>query len=310
MRVVVVFCEGPHDIHFAARSVERHCAFQRYTGPAQALPTPFGWKAGANEQEKGLVRTQRDGPKNKRTGQDRIETTKLNTLNFGEKPLFELACKATDDTAPSEHARWLMFVNMGGDSSHERVRALAKLVRTTIEHRRPHTSEVAFAFLFDADPLADNKGLDWRLAKFRTDYAELLGASGPEVWTHSTWADTQAGRVGLWVHHDATTKEGTLEHHLGKMFENSVSHQLATHAAKQYIEANAAATSDVRTRNDKHWKAAMTIAGQVVPPSVKDAEVVGSGLNVMVEKSLPDEAFDAEVCKALATFLTSAWTTP
>lgn len=301
MRVVVVFCEGPHDIQFAARSVLRHRRFERYEGTAQGLPTPFGWRDDPLSKEVGLVRSQRE--------RTEASGAKFEALNFGEKPLFELACQLVDKPTDWQGPDWLLLVNMGGDSSSGRVIELAKTIVVSMKRPRQDTTEFAMAFLFDADPLADKKGLDWRQRTFKETYAPLLGELGSQDWTHGMWSDTAAGRVGLWVHHDSSIQEGTLEDHLGKMFEDTESHKAATIAAKAYIDANAGETSSVRTRSDRRWKAAMTIAGQVVRPAVKGS-VVGSGLNVMVEKSLPDEAFDAEVCKELATFLTSAWTTP
>jgi hypothetical protein len=304
MRVVVVFCEGPHDIYFAARSVGR-IGFKYHLDDAQSLPTPFGWKASPLSREEGLVLSQRQD----KLDESAPEPASLTTLNFGRKPLFELASRFGGPFPDWAGPQWLMFVNMGGDSSAQRVINLARAIGTTMKRPRQDTTEVAYAFLFDADPISDKKGLDWRLREFKTAYGAWLGQSSPSDWTHGLWADTEGGRVGLWVHHDNTTRQGTLEDQLGVMFENTPSHKAATTAAKSYIDSNADAKSGVRTRADKNWKAAMTIAGQVVKPAIKGS-VVGSGLSVMVEKSLPDEAFDTTYCRALASFLTSAWTNP
>jgi hypothetical protein len=283
MRVVVVFCEGPHDLHFAARSVMRHGGYSAFSGSASDLPTPFGWKPrDVQDPQVGLVLSQLR----------RIDTIQasLDRLNFGKKPLFEYAIHSADKRT------WLLFVNSGGDSAATEVKELIKRIRASRMVPGIELTALAFAFLFDADFLSDNKGKAWRLQAFQTDYEDTLhlerGAA--EGWKHANdeW-------VGLWIHYKQSTSDGTLEELLEPLFTpwSEMSGALA------FIDTYAEKGNPVREKADKRRKAAFTIAGQLRRGTDRSF-LVGSAMNVMIQKGLEDSAFDAEVCREVAKFLT------
>lgn len=296
MRVLVVFCEGPHDVYFASRSLARHSDYEEYKGPASGLPTPFGWSAqDPLDKQEGLVLTQvrRLDPLSIGLGQ----------LNFGKKPLFEHALRSADGSS------WALFVNMGGDSASKEVNLLLRRLRASRLKPGIDLQFAAFAFLFDADFTADGRGLGWRVQKFKADYKEAMGSM--DNAKSGAWWGTDRGPVGLWVHHSSASQDGTLENVAGPVFAEHADWKVLVAAAGTYIDAHGAEDAPARSNPDKRWKASITIAGQLRPDSNGKGALAGSGMNVMIQRGLHDDGFDAAVCKELATFLTTVpWPNP
>lgn len=284
MRVTLAFCEGPHDIHFAARSLLRHSGQVRFDGPASGLPTPFGWRPEDKlDKQEGLVLAQL-----RRLDPLAID---LDTMNFGRKPLFEFA-----SYEPNQGV-WTLFVNMGGDSSTVGVSELINLVEIGMGRRGIDVKQVAFAFLFDADFIVDGKGQAWRVTEFRNQYAPIFGDIA-NVESRG-WRDTGKHMVGLWLHH-GDPDEGTLEDHAGSVASMDKVWEGRIVQAQQYLDTSLDKASPIRLKRDKAWKAKLTVAGQL------NTATVGAGMNVVIQRGLADKGFDAPVCSMLAEFLTGA----
>jgi hypothetical protein len=296
MRVLLVFCEGPHDIYFASRSLCRNAEYRPYKGVANDLPRPFGWKAQDKlDKQLGIVVTQAQ----------RLDSfdMDLDRLNFGKKPLFEHALHSKDKTD------WALFVNMGSDSAAEEVVKLLRNIKAGQVGLGDAKPRIACAFVFDADFKVDSRGLDWRIQRFIDDYTEALHL--PEKVEPGSWWGTILGPVGLWVHYHTDSKEGTLEDFAGPIFSAHPSWKGLLEAAGSYIDDNSEQAAPVRVKRDKRWKASITIAGQLRPDSRGKGTLAGSGMNVVIKSGLEDDAFDAPICKMLADFLIKVpWPTP
>jgi hypothetical protein len=153
-------------------------------------------------------------------------------------------------------------------------------------------SQVAAAFVFDAN----SHGVPAREAGFAADHASLLnGVAGP---SHGQWVQGTCGSqrmpVGLFVFHDPTSKQGTLEHTLGLMVSREWPQKW--HAAGDYLSAHQQADDPVTHTSAESLKAQICITGQFRFPGDPMTEV-------LKHRGLPPQHFQGPVSQALVAFL-------
>lgn len=270
MRAVLVFCEGRHDVVFVKRSLVAVAGGKPFEKKVRDLPAPFG-SSGAGP---GFIRqlyAKRD-----------LEDRQLAAAAHARPPTFEAVV-----TLPGDGTLCLL-IGCGGDSKApgnvDVVKKVATLVTT---YQEPSgVDEVAFAFVFDAD----DAGLQARERSFASAYAECLGGQSTG---HAGWARGELGPVGLFVFHDPSTLEGTLEDALAPMVCEAWSERW--YAAGDYLSAHAHEADPIR-KASKYKKAQISVTGQFLCPGDPMAKVIDS-------ERLPRETFTGPVSQALVDFL-------
>ena len=303
---LVIFCEGPHDVHYVGRCLEVHSKFMPFEGNVTDLPTPFGRpkRESVGDDELGLVICQ----SRRLCFTDR---SPFDEVNFSKKPLYEFAANRIQESAETKHVEWAIMVNCGGDSNHKQVIEVLTQIREALDPDYcPEVTNVRYAFIYDADFVHQEpkRGLKAREQLFWRHFGEYLRPKDDAYIPHGKWKQTDIGSVGLWVHHNSEDQQGTLEDHLLPMCMQDWSTELAD--ALEIINKDQYCNSHARGARDKTIKAAITMAGQLRLPRVPSGPkkhrgtLVGAGLAVMVQKGISDTAFEqSESGKALANFL-------
>jgi len=309
MRVVIVFCEGPHDIQFVSRSVLRNASgFSIYEGKTADLPVPFGVKS---ERGQSLIVQQ-----HRRIEQ--FEST-VDETNFGKKPLYELVLR-------NKESDFLLFVNMGGDStSDEVIKLIESALSACSDPIGGEVSRLAFAFFYDADFLKDTKGRVYRVNEFWRCFSNLFqptriqpsegwesclflsGSSGledsDEPDRKSLANDTGRFPVGLWVH--GLEAEGTLEDHLEMVLKSHHELKDEYQEALSFVKSRLSEDHPLIAKTDKRNKAIITIMGQFFNrvKGSKGSLLAGTSFSGIIGKGLPEDCFDSVYSKQIAKAL-------
>lgn len=278
MRAVLVFCEGPHDVAFARRSLEAHGGCERVDKPVGELPSPFG----SSRAGKGLIAT--------RYGRQALAELTVQAASHPPLPCFE---SVVENTATNT-----LFVLVGthGQDQVDPVRDLLRDLNASITKGHAGTfdvSQYAAAFLFDAN----RKGVASKLAAFRHRYGEHFGdLSNLE---HGKWVMTNTVPAGCFVFH-RQDQTGTLEDHLAPIVKSAWPGRYA--AARRFIDDNREDADEVSGSDAARLKAIITATGQFHLPGVSMTVVVSDR-----KKGLPQAQFkESQPSAELAGFLAGA----
>lgn len=279
MKAVFVFCEGNHDITFAARSLGQVGGATWLGRPIKDLPSPLG-EVPDPGQPKPIQRSFIASRYSGRT----LDGLRLQAAAHPPPPAF----MAVLSLGPTGGQSVYVLLRCSGDSAALASATLLEEFRFQLLPNVPtDIKEYAAAFLFDADgSLAD------REAAFARDYSALFGASGAP--THGLWVKGKDFPVGLYVFHDHQTKTGTLEDVLAPMVQMEWPARWA--AADNYLTAHSTPADPVSKKTAEKLKAHISITGQFVAPGDPMSEVIGRDV-------LPDTHFTGGESKTLVTFL-------
>jgi hypothetical protein len=275
MKAVFMFCEGSHDVVFASRSLGRVIGAQWVGSPIGELPSPLGpVRDPANPKHpkvQSVIASRYAGRV--------LDELKLQAAAHAPIPTFESVVRHRDTL--------YVLVRCQGDSSAE---AAIQLVNDFTAVLDPafgtDITELAAAFLFDADA-----NLALREGAFAVKYAPLLGGSPAPA--HATWVKG-ALPVGLYVFHDTTTKQGTLEDLLAPLV--AAEWNGRWQAADSYLTTHAIPTDPMMKKPVERIKAQINITGQFVCPGDPMTQVIG-------RNGLPEHHFAGVESKSLVSFL-------
>lgn len=251
MRAVLVFCEGRHDVVFVRRSLCAAAKGELFKGRIRDLPAPFGASEGVPQ---GFISSQ--------YAKHELEGGRLAEAAHARPPTFDAVVAVPEDET------LYFLLRCGTDSAAGRTIPVVKSVANLVgKFSEPSgVGEVAFAFLFDAD----DAGVEVRTARFASDYAACLGDNPVG---HANWARCHLGPVGLFVFHDSSTGNGTLEDALAPMVHDAWSERW--HAAGVYLDTHAKETDPIRRgKASKLKKAQISITGQFLCPGDSMSKVI------------------------------------
>jgi hypothetical protein len=275
MKAVFVFCEGNHDVAFVSRSLGQIAGGQRLNKPIGELPSPLGPVPDPSKPK---------DPKLKSLIASRYSSRVLDDLSLqaaahAPLPAFEAVVQDTNT--------FYVLIRCNGDGSAEASIALVDEFRALLNPAfGTDIKEAAAAFLFDADA-----SLKSRECAFAAAYARMLaGLTAP---AHGAWVKATFP-VGLYVFHDKSTGQGTLEAVLGPLVAAEWNTRWV--AADGYLTTHAAPTDPVTKKPGEKLKAQINITGQFVLPGDPMSQVIG-------RKGLSASHFDGPESQALVAFL-------
>lgn len=255
MNAVVVFVEGAADGWYVLRALGQNAGATLDSRKPAELPTPFGKSPGlGGESRHGLILNWHSRAPLEQTLAESTE---------GHQPVFQVVATLP---AASKHESMVLLVRMGGDRQPSKVIELIGRFKDAFgpELRREHTvSQVAFAFVFDADTpqhygQSAGDGVTHREARFAADYASLLGNC---KLTHGSWRLVEQIPWGLFVWHDASTRCGTLEDVVEPALRDDQGFRPRLVAADEYVSSQAQATDEVRCSSAGLAKAEIWVSG-------------------------------------------------
>lgn len=285
MKAVIVFCEGSHDVAFATRSLGVLENAEWMRKPIRELPSPFGPKPDPHNPDNPKVQ----GIIVRHYSARLLDDLPLTAAARPPLPSFErLLYVAGIDTV-------FALVRCHGDgTSTAAMELLGKFQALMLPGFNLDVGRIAAAFLFDAD----DAGVAGREASFAASYTAIL--DGNNAPRHGQWVRGSDFPVGLYLFHDRTTRQGTLEDLLVPMVETQWRDRWK--AAGEYLADHQAAGDPVATKPAERRKAQICITGQFLFP--------GDPMTMVIERNgLPNAHFSGHESQALVDFLTGTpWT--
>ncbi|MGE4070801.1 MAG: hypothetical protein AB7E72_06455 [Lysobacterales bacterium] len=275
MKAVLVFCEGNHDVVFAARSLGQVAGAAWMNMPIGELPSPLGHVPDLsqpnNPKIRGLISSRYSGRS--------LDESSLQAAVHPPVPAFEAILR--------DQNILYVLIRCNGDAAAS---AALELVNETVILLNPafgtDVEQIAAAFLFDADT-----SLATREMQFAHEYMLLLdGMTAP---THGGWVNSTIP-VGLYVFHDSSTQQGTLENVLGPLV--AAEWNLRWAAADSYLSTHAQPTDPISAKPAEWLKAQINIAGQFVLPGDPMSQVIG-------RRGLSASHFSGHESRSLVAFL-------
>ena len=319
-KAVVVFVEGPADGYYVMRCLGQ-CAGAKYDDRMPVnYETPFGAKGQFTQSFVIDWNTRAEA-----------QELRLAESAEGDQPVFQSVAVAGDAL--------YLIVRMGGDGQGSvtklaEVQRLAYSLNRVLRLGSADITKLALAFFYDADrPGHYHKpaGIDCvqeRATTFAADFSQpatflplgakqgaptktyaLLDAKvgGP---THASWVKGTDFQVGLFVFHDPTTRQGTLEDHIEPALRGDAVWKDRLDGAEAYLTSLEAAGDDVKDSPSERAKARLTIAGQFNNAGESLGQLIRRGKPPKgAQPTMPDSVFQTPAAQALATFLTKVtWT--
>lgn len=280
MKAVLVFCEGNHDVTFVARSLGQVANAAWVGEPIRRLPSPLGPVPDLTNPSKPKL----ESLIAKRYSSRTLDDLRLQAAAHAPPPAFEAIVK-TNDTL------YVLIRCHGDGAAQSAIDLLADMNALLNPAFGTDVKEFAAAFLFDAD-----ESLSQREATFASEYASLLqGASAPK---HGQWVKG-TDRIGLYVFHDQTSQQGTLEELLAPLV--AAQWGARWQGADTYLSSHAQQADPVRTKRAEWLKAQINVTGQFLFP--------GDPMSVVISKpkgtkpGLPDNHFIGTESQSLVRFL-------
>ena len=299
MKAVLIFVEGSADGWYVCRCLGQHCGAQFDSRRPADFETPFG-QMGGNQGGGFIARW------HARIAADDL---RLAEGSEGKEPVFQAALRTTDTL--------FLIVRMGGDRKIVEVQKLIFALRDLFKPNPVgRVQELALAFLYDADNPSHYKGgsqdcVAEREALFLQDsgtlatFDALAGQSaqyallGTGTPTHAQWVQGTDFPVGLFVMHDPTTRQGTLESAIEPALQAQAPWDTRLVEAEKYLGANEVPTDKVVTDPRARSKARITSAGQFNGLGESLAQLFKGGPNAL----MPGSCFQGPAAVSLATFL-------
>ena len=291
MKVVLVFCEGRHDVTFAQRSLSAHSNCKLVEESIHKLPAPLG--RGENGQSKTIKKGLIAGTFERSFPEDLPKDLPLRAAGHSPVPCFQAIVKNT-----ATDTMFFMARTEGKDQNKPVLEFLNNLDLTIRSGGDIDVTQYAAAFLFDAN----GAGVMSRLDDFRRRYSQHFGDLSH--LQHRQWLPTgtvPVVPVGCFVFHaSAQEQTGTIEDHLAPMAERAWPDRYA--AAQNLIDTRCNDNDQVSNSEAKRLKAIITATGQFGHPGAPLSTIIMESRN-----GIPEEQFKAcAVSRELAHFLTQA----
>ena len=283
MKSVIVFCEGNHDVVFVTRSLGALTQAKWLTKPVGELPSPFGPVPDPQDPRKPKVK----GLIAQRYSSRTLDDLSIRAAAHPPQPSFE--------TLLHDESKNILFtlVRCHGDGAFEAAMRLLDELRDLMMLPGMHSDvkDIAAAFLFDAD----SAGVTGREYEFAERYQRMLdGTQSPK---HAHWVQGKSFPVGLYVFHEAASKNGTLEDLLAPLVEAEWPERWRD--AGNYLDAHSDPSAPVRQKRAERYKAQVGVTGQVQFP--------GDPMTAVLERrGLPAHYFEGQASAELVAFLTAA----
>lgn len=271
MKVLFVFCEGPHDAHFVGRLLKASNQYRDYQDPLKKYPTPLG----------SFIT-------------NKFKTQNIDSIRIGKQsnPLVPVAAykKVNEDTI-------ILPISLGGMDKTEEAKTLLQEVRSSfakdiLDRPEIDVSEISILFIYDAD----SRGVKGTTDLWANRFSEFTADIAP---SHSEWSSQPGYRIGLFVFTGADGDKGTLEDNLIDLFRSKNNGLIS--AAEQLLESHfedIPAEADEIAHRAKIKKGVLTICGQT------ERKSAGYALTIVVrDTALLEDVFDFTVQQAQWTKL-------
>lgn len=276
MKLLLTFVEGEHDVVFVDRSLRVHEGFVDYPKRLQEFPSPLGTSRAANFLLKQLEH-----------GHDvRLRDAKRPPL-----PRLEVAL-----LGPGRDVLALIY-QVHGVKQLAPLATFLRQLYTLLGSASWDVKSCAAAVVVDADDV----GVTPREREVDRALRPVTG-HGP-VLTHGAWQTGSGGPVGVWVFHDAATKQGALEDHLDPI--GRANFGALWTAAEGFVDgavvhASTSAKFAAGQPSAARTKAVLTASGQCTRP--------GAAMHGMLAHGVLDGAHfqTSAASRELARFLASA----
>lgn len=195
MRIILVLCEGPHDVVFMSRLLKAD-GYVKYKNPLRQFPQPLDkWFSNIS---KNL----------------RIEDLRLDRMNDNIKAVLPSAALHNPDR---EHL--VLLYSMNGDAQKEK---REKIISDLMVWTQPPKDEKEFSLMeenveagndyglivvFDAD----EHGVNSRIVKARSDLSKFFPIANTIAHNGEIVADEYGIKIGIYIFADAAKQTGTLE---------------------------------------------------------------------------------------------------
>ena len=319
-KAIVVFVEGPADGYYVMRCLGQCAGANHDKRKPVDYESPFGR---ITPKHLGFVIEW-----NTRTDAQEL---RLAESAEGDQPVFQSVAVAGDVL--------FLIVRMGGDGQRSPVK-ITEIQRLAFSLIDPLTlpsnaiKQIALAFIYDADRPShypNFTGTDCvqeRAATFVADFAprasfpsRIINPNAPVVQyslldakvggpSHASWVKGTNFPIGLFVFHDPSTLQGTLEDHIEPALRGDAVWKDRLDGAEAYLTSLESAGDDVKDSPSERAKARLTIAGQFNNAGESLGQLIRRGKPPKgTQPTIPDSVFQTPAAQALATFLTSApWT--
>lgn len=295
MNGLVVFVEGAADGWYVLRALGQNAGAQLAKEKPALLPTPFGKSQQAGgQQDRSLILNWH--------ARASLDDLTLAASSEGHEPVFQVV--ASIPARGSRAELKVFIVRMGGDRRCEPVWELIERLKEVFDPPLHYDiQKLAVAFVFDADTpehfsQTTGDGLSHRLQWFKENFGSLEGSVDA---AHGKWQNASPFPWGLYVWHDVSTRNGTIENVLHpSLMAGEWARKL--NDAESYLATHADPTASVRTKEADKLKAQITIAGQLFRPGSSLAQVIRRG-DPTEPAAMPTEIFSLPAATALSKFL-------
>ena len=276
MKVVLVFCEGRHDVVFAQRSLGAHGGCKWVDKKIWQLPSPFGRNKVAS---RGVIAT--------RFEQHALEDLTLRAAAHPPLPCFE---SIVENTA---NGTIFFMVRTQGKVQSQPVLDLLRTLDLTITDEPAGTfdvSEYAAAFLFDAN----GEGVTSTVEGFRDRYGTHFGDLSD--LEHGMWLNATTVPVGCFVFHTSDLQQtGTIEDQLAPMARGAWPDRYPE--VERFIDEKRHLDDKASSSDAERLKAIITVTGQFDHP--------GDPMSIIIGRTgIPVAQFEeSAMSKTLADFL-------
>ena len=260
MKVLFVFCEGPHDAHFVGRLLKASNLYQEYITPLKEYPTPL---------DKFISQ--------------KFQNRKIEDIRIGrpDNPLVPV-CGLKN----AEESVLVFPISLGGMDKTSETKSLLEEICDSFAPdilERPEFDINAISILFIYD--ADARGLAGTVQLWNDRFSDRFPDGIPAA---AQWTEQTGYRIGLFVFTGSEEDKGTLEDNLIELF-RITNTPLITEAEsflETHFEASANGGDEVAYAT-KRKKGILTICGQT------EKKNAGYALSVVVrDTELLNDAFD------------------
>ena len=260
MKVLFVFCEGPHDAFFLNRLLKASGQYEEYGARLKDYPTPLG----------AFIR-------NKFQSQS-IDNVRIGKPNHPIVPI--CALKKEEDC--------LVFpISLGGMDKFADAQSLLDEIRNSfaadiLERPEVDVSSISVLFVYDAD----DRGVQETVTQWSSRFSEYLPADADP--STALWNKGNGYQISIFVFVGDDGNKGTLEDNLVSLFqkENPALLEQAENLLGNFFEANSAGGNELAYQTKKK-KGILTICGQ------SEKKSAGYALTMVVrDTKLLNGAFD------------------
>lgn len=263
MKILFVFCEGPHDAHFIGRLLKQSGQYEEFQAALKDYPGPL---------DKFFTL--------------KFKQQKIDEIRIGGKPDYPLVpvCGLKD----KEKDFLVLPISLGGIDQTEKASTLLKEIENDFSadilfRHESKVERISILFLYDSD----TRGIQATTELFNERFQDFLGSGvniSPDAWTTSP----KGYPLSLFVFTKFDGNTGTLEDSLIELFRNH--DKDLVEAAEKFLNEKFEAftqNEDLGAYEAKKKKGVLTACGQT------EKKIAGSALTVIIrDTQLLNNAFN------------------